>query len=249
MALPARLVTFAPLALIKSSEFNSEFNNIVDLLSGASTGFSIRVRNNDNAFAVARFDQLGTNHILELFSNGAETFRFEKDGDFVSPFLSSIGGVYTFTSIPVGPASDPTTDNQFVRRLFVTTRRNRWAASFYIADPAARGVDPDFSEIQAALIPGANFVATHIAAKFTHGSASGTVTIEMRKQPFNSGSETALGSVSFNSGTINVGVETDISDHPFSANDWVYPVLTNATSALQKSVWVSVRGYQTPENP
>src|SRR5688572_19063857 len=107
MALPARIVTFNPLALIKSSEFNSEFNNLVDLLAGSSTGFSIRVRSNDNAFAVARFDQLGNNHILELFSNGAETFRFEKDGDFVSPFLSSVAGVYTFTSIPVGPNADP----------------------------------------------------------------------------------------------------------------------------------------------
>jgi len=46
-----------------------------------------------------------------------------------------------------------------------------------------------------------------------------------------------------------VEIETDIADHAFTANDWVYPVITAISSPLQKSVWVSVRGFQTTQNP
>ncbi|QNR51975.1 tailspike protein [Streptomyces phage phiRKBJ001] len=42
------------------------------------------------------------------------------DGEVVKlTGAQSIGGVKTFTSIPVGPASDPTTDNQLTRKLYV----------------------------------------------------------------------------------------------------------------------------------
>lgn len=158
-------------------------------------------------------------------------------------------GVATFAQIPVLPASDPTSDNQAARKLYVDTRRTRWAASFYIADVAARGVDADFSNVQGAWIPGSNFTATHIAAKFGAGSASGSFTLTLRKQPAGSQAQTDLGTITFNSGTLGVEVETDIADHTFTANDWVYAIITAASSPLQKSVWVAVRGYQTPQNP
>jgi hypothetical protein len=146
-------------------------------------------------------------------------------------------------------AVDPPGNNYASRKTYVDTRRTRWSASFYISDPATRGIDGDFSEVQGVWVPGANFVATHIGAKFTHGSASGSFTIEFRKQPFGSSTQTNLGSIAFNSGTINVGIESDIGDHTFTANDFVYVVITAASSPLQKSVWCSIRGYQTPENP
>jgi hypothetical protein len=147
------------------------------------------------------------------------------------------------------PSADPTNNDHAVRKLYTDTRRYRWSGNFYISDPQTRGVDANFEEIQGLWVPGANFVATHVGAKFTHGSASGSFTIEFRKQPFGSGSQTNLGSVTFNTGTINVGIETDIGDHAFTANDWVYAVITAASSPLQRSVWCAVRGYQTPENP
>lgn len=186
MALPARIVTFNPLALIKSSEFNSEFNNIIDLLSGASTSFSIRVRNSDNAFAVARFDQLGNNHILELFSNGAETFRFEKDGDFVSPFLSSVAGVFTFTSIPVGPGSNPTTDNQLARKLYIDGKKVSFIAGFPIPDPSIANTNArDFGSL---VIPG-----------------GGTYTITKLKLMAREGSHTSGGDITFTFDRSGVG--------------------------------------------
>lgn len=190
-----------------------------------------------------------TARIVDLGIDGADHWGvFIQGGN--NPILIDLStGVVNFVAIPVGPNADPTTGNQLTRKTYVDTRRTKWSASFYISDPAARGVDGDFSEIQGAWIPGANFTATHIGAKWTHGSASGSFTIEFRKSPFNSGSQTNLGTITFNSGSQHVGVETDIGDHTFSANDFVYPVITAATSPLQKSVWCSIRGYQTPENP
>ena len=145
------------------------------------------------------------------------------------------------------PAADPTNGDHATRKSYVDARQTRWTASFFIADVAARGVDSNFDQIQGAWIPGSNFTATHIGAKFGSGSASGSFTLTARKQPFGSQTQTDLGTITFNTGTLGVGIETDISDHNFTANDFVYFVITAASSPLQKSVWCSVRGFQTPQ--
>lgn len=84
MSLIARLYDFAPGAVIRSQEFDDEFNQIVNMLSGVSQDKSIRVRNNNASFAAARFDQLAANDILELFASGVEVGRIEQSGKFKS---------------------------------------------------------------------------------------------------------------------------------------------------------------------
>lgn len=250
MSLPARITDLQPLATILSGELDNEFNNLVNILNGTDQTKNIRVRSNDNSFAVARFDQLGSSaNIVEFYSGGVEVGRVEKDGDLVVLGLTGAAGIYTFTSIPLGPNADPTTDNQLGRKLYIDTRRNRWSANFFIADVTARGIDGNFEEIQGVWIPGANFVATHIGIKASAGTASGSFSIEIRKQPHASQSQTTLGTLTLNPGAIGTGVEVDISDHAFAALDWVYPVVTALSSSLHKSVWIGVRGFQTPQNP
>jgi hypothetical protein len=169
------------------------------------------------------------------------------------PKLSATGGDANIgiDLIPKGTgvvkiqAGAPVAGADAANKDYVDGKRTLWTASFNIADVAARGTDADFSNIQGAWIPSAGFTCTHIAAKFGAGSASGSFTLEFRKQPQGSQAQTTLGSITFNSGTLGVGVEVDIADHTFTALDWVYVVVSAVSSPLQKSVWCSFRGFQT----
>jgi hypothetical protein len=79
---------------------DNEFLNIIDCLSGTSINKSIRVRNNDNAFAVARFDQLGANKIVEFFADGVEIASMEKTGKLVSQTVVTITKSWLYTVLP-----------------------------------------------------------------------------------------------------------------------------------------------------
>ena len=251
MSLPARIFDFAAGTVIKSQEVDDELNQIDNILSGANIGKSIRVRNSDAAFACARFDQLGANNILELYADGLEVVRVEKDGDIVSPFLSSAAGIYTFTQIPLFPASDPTTGNQGTRKTYVDTRRIRWSAGFIYTDMSTRAVDSTFDSIQGAPVPGSNFVCTHVLVKPASGVASGSFTVEFRKVPSGSMSQTTLATITINPSSIGATTEVAVGGggHTFTANDWLYPVISAVSSPGHKMVWVGFRGYQTTENP
>lgn len=69
---------------VVADDDDNEWLNIIDCLAGTSVNKSIRVRSNDNSFAVARFDQLGANDIIELFVNGVEIVRVEQTGKIKS---------------------------------------------------------------------------------------------------------------------------------------------------------------------
>lgn len=150
-------------------------------------------------------------------------------------------GVTTFAQIPVGPASDPTTDNQLPRKKY-TDDKSYWAANWFIADPATFPL-ASFDLAQKALIPKGNWKALTLHAIFNTGSASGSFSVELRKHPFgDQTTETTLGTITFNSGTLGVGQDVDISDHEFTEKDWLYIKLSARSSPLQKNVSISVVG-------
>jgi len=142
-------------------------------------------------------------------------------------------------------AGAPAAGADAANKTYVDGKRTLWSASFVIPDVAARGVDSTFDNVQGALIPSGGFVCTHILAKWGSGSASGSFTLSFRKQPQGGQTQTELGTITFNSGTLGVGVEVDIADHTFTALDWVNVVIAAVSSPLQKNVWCSFRGYQT----
>src|SRR5262245_24310726 len=84
MSLLVKLKNRASGQPVIADDDDNEFDNIINCLAGVSLNKSIRVRSNDDNFAVARFDQLGTNDILELYQSGAEVARFEVNGKFRS---------------------------------------------------------------------------------------------------------------------------------------------------------------------
>jgi hypothetical protein len=137
-------------------------------------------------------------------------------------------------------------------KSYVDTRRGRWAATFFIADVAARGVDINADNIQRALIPGSNFTATHIFLVATSGTNTGTFSVQIVKVGFNGTGAVVLDTISWNPGggdSLGVSKEIDISDHNFTANDYIQAQISAVSSPLQKSVQVGIRGFQTPQNP
>jgi hypothetical protein len=63
-------------------------------------------------------------------------------------------GVWTFTGIPVGPATDPTTDNQFVRKAFLDAHTNSTtphAAATNLEKTANKGIANGYASLDAAI--------------------------------------------------------------------------------------------------
>src|SRR5262245_9142487 len=120
-------------------KLDNEFNQLVGtngILNGGSTSNRLLTKYNHATEPVAEFDQLGRGHILTGKQNGVEKIRVENDGDLVCNGITGAAGVYTFANIPVGPASDPTTDNQLARKLWVDNKAAFFALTFKIDDPS-----------------------------------------------------------------------------------------------------------------
>lgn len=145
------------------------------------------------------------------------------------------------------PSTNPSNADHATRKGYVDGKTTLWAATFTIPDIAARGVDANFDNIPAIAIPGSGWVCTELRMKFLGGSASGSFQIDFRKQPAGSASETSLGTITFNPGTINVETVNNISDHAFTANDYIYAVINSTSSPLQKAVWCSFVGFKPLE--
>ena len=96
----------------------------------------------------------------------------------VAPGLNiaqTIGGVQTFSSIPIGPASDPTTANELSRKAFVETLaviRLPVAASVDYTGTPPRGVTGNNNEIVFTAAGDASVIWTFMAP------ATGTLTIK-----------------------------------------------------------------------
>src|SRR5262245_21875455 len=99
---------------------DGEFNQLVGtngILNGGSTSNRILTKYNHATEPVVECDQLGAGLIAQFKQNGVEKAKVANNGDLVANGITGAAGVYTFGSIPVGPASDPTTDNQLARKL------------------------------------------------------------------------------------------------------------------------------------
>lgn len=250
MSLLARITDFQPNTEIKSQPFDDELNQIVNMLAGVSQNKSIRIISNDSAFAVGRFDQRGSNHILELYADAAEVFRFEKDGDIVSPFLSSIAGVYTFSNTPVGPASNPTTDSQLARKKYVDETKTAFSVTIGFEDnpsitPIASGGHPCF------FVPdGTSMTITKLKIRFSGGShtTGGSLTYTVRVWSAAGTTVADVGSITLNN-TNNTSLVTytvDITDHVLTAGEAVTYFLDSRSGTItERAVNIGFVGTQS----
>jgi hypothetical protein len=244
MSLLARITDFTPGAIIQSQPFDDEFNQLVNLLAGVSQNKSIRVISNDSSFAAARFDQRGSSKILELYGDGAEVFGFEKDGDITSPFLTSVGGVFTFTQIPVGPNSTPTSDNQFARKKYVDDRRISFIVGFPISDPSTANTNArDFGSFP---IPaGGVYTITKLKLFAREGShtSGGDITFTFDRLGVGD-----IGSIDLDNGNGTIGqvYSNDIGDITPAENE-IFSVRITARSGTitERNVVACIEGHRT----
>src|SRR5262245_42492105 len=169
-------------------KLDNEFNQLVGtngILNGGSTSNRQLTKYNHATEPVLELDQLGAGLIAQFKQNGVEKARVENDGDLVSNGITTAAGVVTFGSIPVGPASDPTTTNQLTRKAYVDARRAAWSISFGVADPSAPTVGQVISGMVSYLTPtGSNITITKINVKYEGGShtSGGSVTFAVQRR-------------------------------------------------------------------
>lgn len=233
--------------LVKLDDELNQIVGSVGVFNGNATGTRILTKYNHATEPVYEMDQLGAGLIAQFKQNGVEKARIENDGDLVANGITGAAGVYTFGSIPVGPASSPTTANQLARKQYVDDARTRWSVNWLVYDPSTFPVGT-FDQVPMVKVPGA-FVATHVGYLFVSGTASGSFTINISKRDstLNPASNVVIGSMVVNSGTINTPVETDVANQTFVAGDYVFFTMSSPSSPAQRSVSFFVRGYKIPE--
>lgn len=199
----------------------------------------LRITKNFNPALWVNNTTFGTQFILYVDNTGLLHLNVDGSTDILNANLTT--KIATFTQIPVGPASDPATANQLTRKSYVDDK-SFWSANWFIADPSTFPLN-SFNSCQKVLIPKGNIRALTLHGIFNTGSASGSFSVELRKHPFSDqATQTTLGTITFNSGTLGVGVDVDIADHEFTEKDWLYLVLTARSSPAQRDISISVIG-------
>ena len=231
---------------------DGEHNQLVGasgVLNGGTTASKLLVKTSDGSDPPIDQDQVGAGLLARWKQNGSSKATITNDGSVTANGLTGAAGIYTFGSIPVGPAADPTTSNQLARKAYIDNRKVRWSASFFISDPSTFPTN-SFNQVQKAKIPASTtFVAEGAALTYSTGTASGSFTVELRTHPFaDQTTQTILATITINPGTVGVETFVDISpDVSLTQGSYCYPILTARSSPLQKDVTISLFGYQTPE--
>src|SRR5215475_4376169 len=175
-------------------KLDNEFNQLVGangILNGGSTSNRQLTKYNHATEPVIECDQLGAGLIAQFKQSGVEKARIENDGDLVSNGITTAAGVVTFGSIPVGPAADCTTANQYARKAYVDNRVVSFSVGFLISDPSTVTVNNrDFGSF---IVP-----------------AGGTYTFTQGKIMFRSGSHTPGGSLVFKIEQVGVGDKSSL---------------------------------------
>lgn len=278
MSLLSRIFDFQPNTVIRSGDIDSEFNQIIDLLSGVGTGKSIRIRNNDSSFAAARFDQLGSANVVEFFLGGVQVGKWDNFGNVqitkTNPRLQFVEGlkifgldvfnddfrftndrlgttwlrnnqltdVCTFLNIPELPASNPTTDNQAVRKKYVDDKTT--ASWFYAtAPPAVESVE----SVPRLIASESVLKIDKIRVVFGNGShtASGALTWTFKRRNSAGVLQTDLGTITLDdtNNTKDQVYTSDIGDVTLNDGDQVYPLLTTRSGTItETNITVSLVG-------
>jgi hypothetical protein len=246
-SLPAKIFDFqANIPVTSLDPLDAEFQQIIDILNGTATGTKLLVKASDASDPVIESDQLGAGPLAEWKQNGTLKTSIANSGQIVSAVASGTAPLSVSSTTVVTNLNADTVDGiQGSNIAKLDTHKTLWAATFIYPDMSTRAVDIGFDQIQGALIPGANFTLTHVAIKPASGTATGTFSIDFRKVPSGSMSQTTLATFDVTDGVIGVAGEIDVADHTFTAGDWIYPVVTAVSSPAYKMVWVSFRGYQT----
>src|SRR5262245_590352 len=231
---------------------DGEFNQLVGTagaLNGGGSAKRILVKYNHATEPVLELDQLGARVIAQFKQNGVEKARLENDGDLVSNGITTAAGIVTFGSIPVLPASDPTTANQAARKQYIDDRVH-FSFSFPLADPTAPTVSAIVPGSSAFISPdGVNLTLTksHVYYQTGAHTAGGSVTFQFQRRTAASGwtSVTNFGDISLNNtnSAIVTVYTNDFADVTLAPGDTlVMFVSARSGTVTERDVVVAIQG-------
>lgn len=232
---------------------DGEFNQLEGasgILNGGTNAFKLLIKSSDGADPPVDSDQIGAGLLARWKQNGSSKATITNDGSLTANGLTGAAGVYTFGSIPIGPASDPSSANQLTRKSYVDAKTVSFAASFRINDPSTATVGGSGS--------GNDFGTLVIPS-------GGTYTITKFSVAFHDGSHTAGGSLTFQVFQFGVGVKStaalkldntnnagntlffdDIGDFTAGAGSMFAVELSARSGTItERNVTVSIEGFRT----
>lgn len=249
MSLLARLFDFQPNTLIRSADLDSEFNQIVNMLSGVSQSKSLKVRNDDPAFAVARFDQLAANNITEYYASGVEKAKIEVTGKFKSLVPTGTAPI-DVASTTVCPNLNADLIDGIEGADITRLSLHKSAISyswFYSTPPGAVESVESVGRFNAS--PGNAITITQIRAVFAGGShtAGGELIFTLKRRNTTGAQQADIGTITIGDGSVINNLEINNLGTPvvLSDGDQIYPLLTTRGGTITETlITVIVIGTQ-----
>lgn len=231
--------------VLLDNEFN-QYVGVAGIFNGGTTGTKLLIKSSDASDPPVEIDQIGAGPLAEWKQNGSLKASIDNDGDLTANGITGAAGVYTFGSIPVGPAADPTTANQLARKSYVDNKNVSFSASFHIADPSTANLNVnDFGSI---VIPaGGTYTITKFKVIFHDGSHTSGGSVTFRVFQFGVGVvSTAALKLDDTNNTINVAYTDDVGDFTVAeATPLSVQVTSRSGTISERNVTVTIEGYRT----
>ena len=226
---------------------DGEHNQLVGasgVLNGNSTASKLLIKTSDASDPPVDQDQIGAGLLARWKQNGSSKATITNDGSYTGNGLTGAAGVYTFGSIPVGPAADPTTANQLARKTYVDTRTVSFIAGFSIVDPSTATLNS--RQFGSLVIPaGGTYTITQLKVMFREGShtSGGTLTFTFDRSGVGD-----IGTLNLDNTNNTVGqvYTNNIADIAPSANEIFSVRLTTRSGTITElNVMAMIEGFRT----
>jgi len=252
MALPGRVVaSFQAIIPVPTlTGLDGEFNQgwgATGMFNGGGSTLRQLTKYNHATEPVLELDQLGAGLIAQFKQNGVEKARIENDGDIVGNGITGAAGIYTFGSIPLGPASDPTTSNQLTRKAYTDAKKTGWSANWFEPDPSTSTVTTEDRPM--VFIPdGSTWKVTKITVRYSQGShtSGGGLTFTVSKRGPSGNANVGSISLDNTNNTILTTYTNDFADIDLLPGDTLtYNISTRSGTITERAVTLSAWGTQT----
>jgi hypothetical protein len=184
----------------------------------------------------------------EMSADG-DNFTFKISGGSNVLTVAGATQVLTFVQIPVGPSSNPTTDDQLSRKAYVDSKTTAWSSGFYYFNPPSATETTE--TVPRFICPtGTTIKITKLRVVFGGGShtSGATLTWTIKRRNSSGTLQSDVGTVTLDNtnGTANTVYTNDIGDVTLSDGDQIYSLLTTRSGTItEQLISIFLIGTQT----
>src|SRR5262245_8414284 len=240
---------FAAIAPVPNlTGLDGECNQLVGasgVLNGNTTAFKLLVKTSDATDPPVDCDQVGAGLLARWKQNGSNKATITNDGSLTANGLTGAAGVYTFGSVPVGPASDPSGANDLSRKSYVNNKKISFSIGFLISDPSIATIGaPDFGSF---VVPaGGTYTFTQGKIMYRSGSHTSGGSLVFKIEQVGVGDRTSLGLNNSNN-TANTVYVDNFVDFSVSESAIFSAYLQSRSGTItERNVMAVIEGYRTP---